>query len=386
LNLTRRVGLGRGAIVGIVVVVVLVAAGVGAYYLTSAPARVSSVVSSTIATSPASAAAPYKIAIIASGPSTAYFAESFFAGVKQAADALSTPQRPISVVAAYDVPASQAISVSQSYAAQGYKMIFFYVDYFANYYDVAKAVPNVIFVDEYLAPNGFDPTTYSYKNPESNVYTYNYTNAVGWAVDLNGAYYVAGVAGALLSQTHKLAYDAAFNIPALAGWYNNYAAGVHSVNPGYPVYYGFTNDWTDPTKGAALADSLIARGSDVLATAGDTQTIGAAKEAIAKNTYGMGYPVNFNNFSARWMLGSVYFNATGEAITIIRDALNNNIQGHYYDIDMAHNGIAFVLNPALVSSGTVTPDILAKINAAIQGVKNYSIAITQTGAFPAQPP
>jgi len=324
--------------------------------------------------------------VVASGPSTAYFAEFFFAGVKQAADALSTPQQPISVVAAYNVPSSQIISVSQSYASQGYKMLIFYVDYFANYYDVAKAVPGVLFVDEYATPNGYNSTTFNYKNPESNIYTYNQTNVVGWAVDLNGAYYVAGVAGALVSQTHKLAYDAAFNIPALAGWYNNFASGAHSVSPSVPVYYGFTNDWTDPTKGAALADSLIARGSDVLATAGDTQTIGAAKEAIAKGTYGMGYPVNFNNFSARWMLGSVYFNATGEAMTIIHDALTNNIQGHYYDLDMAHNGIAFVLNPALVSSGVVTPDILTKINAATKAVTSYSVTITQIPTFPAQPP
>jgi len=100
----------------------------------------------------------------------------------------------------------------------------------------------------------------------------------------------------------------------------------------------------------------------------------------------MGYPVNFNNFSARWMLGSVYFNATGEAMTIIHDALTNNIQGHYYDLDMAHNGIAFVLNPALVSSGVVTPDILTKINAATKAVTSYSVTITQIPTFPAQPP
>lgn len=394
MKFSRRAGLARVPMVGIVVVVLAVA-GVAAYYLstpagpsTSSSSSSTSVVSQTIVspTTTTSAAAPYKIAVVASGPSTAYFAEFFFAGVKQAADALSTPQQPISVVAAYNVPSSQIISVSQSYASQGYKMLIFYVDYFANYYDVAKAVPGVLFVDEYATPNGYNSTTFNYKNPASNIYTYNQTNVVGWAVDLNGAYYVAGVAGALVTQTHKLAYDAAFNIPALAGWYNNYAAGVHSVNPSIPVYYGFTNDWTDPTKGAALADSLIARGSDVLATAGDTQTIGAAKEAIAKGTYGMGYPVNFNNFSARWMLGSVYFNATGEAMTIIHDALTNKIQGHYYDLDMAHNGIAFVLNPALVSSGVVTADILAKINAATQAVVGYSVTITQIPTFPAQPP
>jgi len=380
MRLTRR-AIGTMVIV-VVVIVVLVVAAVAVYLATSSSSGTSSSTSSSSTVVPAQ---PLKIAIVASGPSTAYFAEFFATGVTQAAAALNSTQRPTHVTQAYNVAEADAISVCQNYYNQGYKLFFFYVDYFATYYKIASAIPGATFVDEYLTPNGYNVTTFNYKSPESNTYTYNDTNTVGWAVDLSGAYYVAGVASALLSQSHKVGFDLAFNIPALAYWYNNYAAGVHSVDSSIPVYYGFTNDWTDPTKGAALTDSLIARGADVIATAGDTQSIGSAKEAVAKSVYGMGYPVNLNNFSSRWMLGSVYFNATGETYAIIHDYLTNNLAGHYYDLDMGHNGVAFILNPGLVSSGTVTSDTMTKINTAISNVKSYAVTITENPTIPPQP-
>lgn len=375
--------IGRVAIIGVVIVVLVIAAGAAYFTATSGGGTTTS--TTPVTTSTVASRNPLKIAIVASGPSTAYFAEFFATGVAQAAAALNSTQRPTHVTQAYNVAEANAISVVQNYYNQGYRLFFFYVDYFATYYKIAAAIPGATFVDEYLTPNGYNVTTFNYKNPESNTYTYNETNTVGWAVDLSGAYYVAGVASALVSQTHKVGFDLAFNIPALAYWYNNYAAGVHSVNSSMPVYYGFTNDWTDPTKGAALTDSLIARGADVIAAAGDTQSIGSAKEAIAKQVYGLGYPINLNNFSARYMLGSVYFNATGEAYAIINDYLTNNLAGHYYDLDMAHNGVAFILNPGLVTSGIVTADMLAKINTAISDVKSYTVTITENPVIPPQP-
>jgi hypothetical protein len=379
MKLSDRRAIGTTLIV-VVVIVVLVVAAAG-YYLLTLPSSNKSTTTSS-ATGPAQ---PLKIAIVASGPSTAYFAEFFATGVTQAAVTLNSSTRPTHVTQAYNVAEANAISVCQNYYSQGYRLFFFYVDYFATYYKIATAIPGATFVDEYLTPNGYNVTTFNYKDPGSNHYTYNNTNAVGWAVDLSGSYYVAGVAAALLSQTHKVGFDLAFNIPALAYWYNNFAAGVHSVSSSVPVYYGFTNDWTDPTKGAALTDSLVARGADVIAAAGDTQSIGSAKEAVAKSVYGMGYPVNLNNFSSRWMLGSVYFNATGLSWTVIHDYLNGNLAGHYYDLDMAHNGVAFILNPGLQSAGVVTSDIMTKINTAISNVKSYAVTISANPAIPPQP-
>jgi len=390
---SKRTGIGRAVLTGIIIVILVVAAVAVYLAATSGTSTTSSTpISSTIQPSSSSSSSSttgppqqLKIAVIGSGPSTAYFAEFNYAGVAAAAQALSTPQLQITVTAAYNVASSQIISVCQQYVSEGYKIFYFYVDYAATYYQIAQAVPNAFFIDEYLTPNGYNSSTFNYQNPESNNYKYNVTNTVGWAVDLSGAYYVAGVAGALVSQTHKLGYDGAFNIAALAYWYNNFAMGAHSVDNSIPVYYGFTNDWTDPTKGAAVTDSLISRGADVIAPAGDTQSIGSTKEAVSKNVYGVGYPVNLNNFSARYMLGSVYFNATGTAYTILHDYLTNNVQGHYYDLDMAHHGVAFILNPGLASAGVVTSSMQTQINTAVSDLVSYKVTLSQDANFPPQP-
>jgi basic membrane lipoprotein Med (substrate-binding protein (PBP1-ABC) superfamily) len=145
------------------------------------------------------------------------------------------------------------------------------------------------------------------------------------------------------------------------------------------VYYGFANDWSDPSKGAAVTDSFIARGVDVVVGSGDTQAIGAMKEAVSKGIYGIGYVSDFNNVSARWMLGSVYFNATGLMTYIIRDGLGNNLAGHFYELDLAHYGNEFILNPALVTAGIISQSELATINAAEEGVASYTISQCASG-------
>ncbi len=386
-----RSAIGKVAVAVIIVVVIVIAAaaaflvsGSGSYSSTSSSSPPSTS-SSAPATTTNAAPKQYKIAIIGASASDAYFAEFFSSSAQQAAKALSTPQEQVTVTPAYSVPASQIISVSQSYASQGYQMIVLYVDYYAQYVPIAKAVPNVIFVDEYATPNGWNASAYNYNDPESNHYSYNATNIVGWDVNLGGAYYLAGVAGGLISHSQKLGYDTAFNIPLLAQWYNDFAKGAHSVNANIPVYYGFANDWVDATKGAAQTDAMVARGADVIASTGDTQSIGAAKEAIAKGAYGIGYPVNLNNLSASYMLGSAYFNATALTMNFIRDGVANSSPSHYYSIDYAHNGDRFILNPALVSSGTFTSAMQAKLKAAEDAIKNYQTIIGFDSNFPPQP-
>lgn len=391
MDLSHERAIGTSVIVIIVIVILVVAAG-AVYYVTTIPSTsttssstsspTSSMVSSSSSMAPPTV---YKVALVGASTSSNYFGEFFEAGAEAAAKAVSNSTVQISVTEAWSVSASQVVSVCQAYAAQGYKLIELYVDYAGTYAQIAKAVPNVEFVDEFNTPNKYNGTTYNYADPDSNVYTYNATNMVGWDTNIYGAYYVAGVAAALTTKTGSVGYEAAFNIAALGYWYNNFALGVHSVNPSMKVYYTFTNDWSDPTKGAAAADSLISEGAGVVATAGDTQSIGAAKEAVSKGAYGIGYPTNLNNLSASWMLGSVYFNSTKLWIDILHDALTNNLAGHYYSIDLAHGGNSFVVNPALISSGVITSSMMTQINAAAAGLTNYSIKLPFDATFPPEP-
>src|SRR5947209_2754558 len=107
MKISDRRAIGRAAIVGIVVVVLVIAAG-GYYYVSLTPST------STPPTTTSGPVTPLKIAIVASGPSTAYFAEFFATGVTQAAAKLNSTERPTHVTQAYNVAEANAISVCQN--------------------------------------------------------------------------------------------------------------------------------------------------------------------------------------------------------------------------------------------------------------------------------
>lgn len=392
MHLSVRKGIGT-SVVAVIVIIIIVVAGAAVYFAVmsspgSSTTSTTTTTSTTSTTSSTTTTGPpqlYKVALVGASVASDYFAEYFGEGALAAAQAESTSSVQIQVTQAFSVSASQVVSVCQQYAAEGYKLIELYVDYAGTYTQIAQAVPNVEFIDEYNYPNNYNASAYNYQNPDSNTFTYNATNMVGFDVNLYGGYYLAGVAAALATKTGAVGFEGAFNIPAVAEWYNDYALGVHSVNASMPVYYTFTNDWSDTTKGAAAADSLMSQGAGVIATAGDTQSIGAAKEAVSKGAYGIGYPTDLNNLSASYMLGSVYYNSTRLWMDVFSDALSNNLAGHYYNIDYAHGGNDFVVNPALVSSGVITTSMMTTINNAAHALATYSLVLPFDTTFPPEP-
>lgn len=390
----QRVAVSRIAIVAIVVVIVVVA-GAATYLSLSSGGQTTATTTpqtSIITSSPTQTggAKPFKVIFVAPEPETNYFTEFFVSSMLQAAKQLSTPQRPVEATAAYNIPLSQVKAVTKSYADQGYNLIFLSISFSgAPDVEIALNSPNVYFAGFGAYPNGYNAATYDYSNPRDNLYSYNATNLIGWDENVEGAYYVAGVAAALATKTNKLGYIGAFDVPFVGKSYNNFVAGVHSVNPNIPVFYAFTNDWSDPSKGAAQADAMVARGVDVIAPVGDTQTNGANQEAIQKGIYGIGYVNDLNSLSATNMLGSVYFNATTLCRMIIQDAMNNQLvangKGRFYNLALPQQGQEFILNPALVQSGTLSADAVAKINAARQAILSGAYVPTTDGTFPPQP-
>ncbi len=390
----EKVAVSRIAIV-IVVIVVIVIAGAAAYLSLSSGGQTptsSSVITSSPSASQtqSSGAQPFKVIFVAPEPETNYFTEFFVSSMIKAAQELSTSQRPVEATAAYNVPLSQAVSVTQSYAQKGYNLEFLSISFSgAPDVQIAQASPNVFFAGFGSYPNGYNAATYDFSHPRNNMYTYNATNLIGWDENVEGAYYVAGVAAALGTKSQKLGYIGAFDVPFVGKSYNNFAAGVHSVNAKIPVFYAFTNDWSDPSKGAAQTDAMVARGVDVVAPVGDTQTNGANKEAITKGIYGIGYVNNLNNLSATNMLGSVYFNATTLCRLIIQDAMNNQLtvngKGRFYNLALPEQGEDFIVNQALVQAGTLSQSAASQITAARQAVLSGSYVPTENGTSPAQP-
>jgi simple sugar transport system substrate-binding protein/basic membrane protein A len=116
--------------------------------------------------------------------------------------------------------------------------------------------------------------------------------------------YLAGIAAAKSSKTHKLGFVAAFPIPQTLLNIDAFELGAQTVDPMVQTYTVFTGSWCDPAKQADAAKSLLASGADVLTQHQDcTGTI--IKAAEAKGVYSVGYHFNAQSLAAKgWVTGS----------------------------------------------------------------------------------
>ena len=93
------------------------------------------------------------------------------------------------------------------------------------------------------------------------------------------ARYLAGIAAAHASKTGKVGYVAAFPIPEVLRGINAFTLGLRSVNPTATVQVVWTSTWFDPKVEKQAAESLIAKGVDVLAQHQDSTAVGEAAKA-----------------------------------------------------------------------------------------------------------
>ncbi|MBN2897881.1 MAG: BMP family ABC transporter substrate-binding protein [Clostridia bacterium] len=94
--------------------------------------------------------------------------------------------------------------------------------------------------------------------------------------------FLSGIVAGLKTETNKIGYVAAFEIPEVVRGINAFALGVQAVNPDAEVDVRWTHTWYDPAKEKEAAKALLDSGADVIAqhqdTAGPQQ---AAEEAGA---------------------------------------------------------------------------------------------------------
>ena len=97
------------------------------------------------------------------------------------------------------------------------------------------------------------------------------------------ARYLSGLAAAHASKNGKIGYVAAIPIPEVLRGINAFTLGVRSVNPAATVQVVWTSTWFNPKLEQQAAESLLAKGVDVLAQHQDSTAVGeAAKEKGAK--------------------------------------------------------------------------------------------------------
>ena len=100
------------------------------------------------------------------------------------------------------------------------------------------------------------------------------------------ARYLSGIVAGMKTETNKIGYVAAFDIPEVVRGINAFTLGVRSVNPDAVVKVRWTNTWYDPSQEKSAAIALLDEGVDVIAQHQDTAGPQIAAEERGKFSIG----------------------------------------------------------------------------------------------------
>jgi basic membrane protein A len=121
--------------------------------------------------------------------------------------------------------------------------------------------------------------------------------------------YLAGLLGALKSQTGKLGFVGGMDVPLIRKFACGYAQGAVAGKPGTQVLQNMTGStgaaWNDPVRGAELARSQIERGADVVFQAAGATGIGVLQAAADAGKLGIGADSDQDSLHPGHMLTSV---------------------------------------------------------------------------------
>ncbi len=162
----------------------------------------------------------------------------------------------------------------------------------------------------------------------------NYDNYFG---AMEEARYLSGMIAGSQTESNKLGYVAAFDVPEVVIGINAFTLGAQSVNPDVEVQVIFINNWYEPTKEKQAAEELIAAGCDVITQHADTT--GPQVAAEENGVYAIGY--NYDNkgsaapgayLTAPIWNHDVYYTQVVQAIidgTFVPSAYYGNMQDGY---------------------------------------------------------
>ncbi|NLM20511.1 MAG: BMP family ABC transporter substrate-binding protein [Peptococcaceae bacterium] len=184
---------------------------------------------------------------------------------------------------------------------QGCKVIFANSFGFQEYVKrVAEANPDIIF----LHCSG------SIQGP-------NYSNYFG---SIEEARYLSGIVAGMKTQTNKIGYVAAYNIPEVIRGINAFTLGVRSVNPEAVVKVMWTNTWFDPAKEKDAAIALLDQGVDVIAQHQDTT--GPQVAAEERGCWSIGYNADMSNAAPKAYMTAPLWNWGAYYVEVVKSILD----------------------------------------------------------------
>jgi len=186
------------------------------------------------------------------------------------------------------VPESQDVEkVAASMIDQGAKVIFAtsfgYMDYVEK---LSKKYPDVIFLHCSGYKSGKNMNNYFGRMEEPR--------------------FLSGLVAGMKTQSNKLGYVAAYELPEVVRGINAFTLGVQAVNPKATVEVVWTHTWYDPAKEKEAAIALLDHGCDVIAQHQDTA--GPQQAAEERGKWSVGYDTDMRDKAPKAYLTAPVWN------------------------------------------------------------------------------
>lgn len=180
--------------------------------------------------------------------------------------------------------------------------------------------------------------------------------------------YATGVLAGLMTESDQLGFVSAFSIPSVVAGINGFQQGVASVNPDAETRVVLTNSWYDPPRASQAAESLAARGADIVAKHEDS--IGPCLGAETAGIGCIGSEADTSEATPdTYLTGSVY-DWHDYAIDKVQEHIDGEFTGDETNGD---------LKSGLVKLGPFGPDVpedvQAEVEKAVAGLESGELVV-----------
>ncbi|SHI99638.1 nucleoside-binding protein [Dethiosulfatibacter aminovorans DSM 17477] len=147
------------------------------------------------------------------------------------------------------------------------------------------------------------------------------------------ARYLSGIAAGLKTETNKIGYVAAFDIPEVIRGINAFTLGAQSVNPDVEVEVVWTYTWYDPDTEKAAAIALLDGGADIITQHQDTT--GPQQAAEERGVYSIGYNTDMSAMAPEAYITAPVWNWGPYYVEQVQAVMDGSFESHAYWGEMA---------------------------------------------------
>ncbi|HLZ23237.1 MAG TPA: BMP family ABC transporter substrate-binding protein [Ktedonobacterales bacterium] len=204
-------------------------------------------------------------------------------------------------------------------------------------------------------------------------------NVVGLHFKEQEAGALVGVISGMLEKAHQTKGTAntisavgGISIPPVNHYIAGYKWAATMEDPGVKVLVGYSNDFTDPTKCAGVANSQIAAGSDIVFQVAGGCGLGAIQAADAKGVFSIGVDTDQTS-SGKNVIASAVKRVDTAAFTAIKEVVDGSFQAGTQSFDLKNDGVGYA-----PGSLTLSPDIQAEVTKVEGEIKAGTVTVPDT--------